>query len=116
MEIAVSAFSQNITAATDFAYWIASGEVQREAYAFGGGQPGHANAWEDNAVNAAMADFYRATRATLETAWVRPRHDGYMPFQQAASDRINDGLLRKEKAREVVDELNRLFAASFTPA
>ncbi|RDL46460.1 hypothetical protein BLJAPNOD_06654 [Ensifer sp. M14] len=111
--IAVSDFSSNIAAATDFAYWVASGEVQRQAYAFGGGQPGHGDAWDDDAVNAATADFYRATRATLETAWVRPRHDGYMPFQQAASDRINDGLLRKEKARVVVDDLNRLFAESF---
>jgi multiple sugar transport system substrate-binding protein len=111
--IAVSDFSSNIAAATDFAYWVASGEVQRQAYAFGGGQPGHGDAWDDDAVNAATADFYRATRATLETAWVRPRHDGYMPFQQAASDRINDGLLRKEKARDVVDDLNRLFAESF---
>ncbi|MGH6805851.1 MAG: extracellular solute-binding protein, partial [Ensifer adhaerens] len=111
--IAVSAFSSSIEAATDFAYWVASGEVQRQAYAFGGGQPGHGDAWDDNTVNAATSDFYRATRVTLETAWVRPRHDGYMPFQQAASDRINDGLLRKEKARDVVDDLNRLFIESF---
>lgn len=114
--IAVSAFSSNIAAATDFAYWVASGEVQRQTYAFGGGQPGHGEAWDDAAVNAATADFYRATRATLEDAWVRPRHNGYMPFQQGASDRINGGLQRKEKARDVVDDLNRLFAASFAPA
>ncbi len=114
--IAVSAFSSSIEAATDFAYWVASGEVQRQAYAFGGGQPGHGDAWDDDVVNAATSDFYRATRATLETAWVRPRHDGYMPFQQAASDRINDGLLRKEKARGVVDDLNRLFVQSFAAA
>ncbi|MGF6175896.1 extracellular solute-binding protein [Ensifer sp. 4252] len=111
--IAVSAFSSSIEAATDFAYWVASGEVQRQAYAFGGGQPGHGDAWDDDAVNTATSDFYRATRPTLETAWVRPRHDGYMPFQQAASDRINSGLLCKEKARQVVDDLNRLFAESF---
>ncbi|CAN7624576.1 extracellular solute-binding protein [Ensifer sp. T173] len=114
--IAVSGFSSSIDAATDFAYWVASGAVQRQAYAFGGGQPGHGDAWDDDAVNAATSNFYRATRATLETAWVRPRHDGYMPFQQAASDRINDGLLRKEKARQVVDDLNRLFTESFAAA
>lgn len=113
--IAVSAFSHSIDAARDFAYFIASGEVQRGPYAAGGGQPGHAAAWDDDAVNAATSDFYRATRKTLETAWVRPRHDGYMAFQQAASDRINDGLLRKDAARKVVDDLNRLFGASFAP-
>ncbi len=114
--IAVSAFSNAREAAIDFAYFVASGDVQRGPYASGGGQPGHAAAWDADAVNAATSDFYRATRKTLESAWVRPRHDGYMAFQQAASDRINDGLLRKEAARKVVDDLNRLFAASFVAA
>ncbi len=114
--IAVSAFSLSRDAAIDFAYFVASGEVQRGPYASGGGQPGHAAAWDDHVVNAATSDFYRATRKTLEAAWVRPRHDGYMAFQQAGSDRINDGLLRKDPARKVVEDLNRLFAETFVPA
>jgi multiple sugar transport system substrate-binding protein len=111
--IAVSAFSKTKDAAIDFAYWIASGDVQRGRYAASGGQPGHAQAWEDEAVNAATGGFYRNTRATLEGAWVRPRHNGYMAFQQAASDRINDGLKRGDGARGVVGDLNRLFRESF---
>ncbi len=111
--IAVSAFSADKAAALDFAYWIASGDVQRGPYAASGGQPGHADAWRDDAVNAATNDFYRATRRTLEGAWVRPRHDGYMGFQQAASDRINEGLAARQAADAVVDDLNRLFRESF---
>ncbi|GGA89931.1 ABC transporter substrate-binding protein [Brucella endophytica] len=111
--IAVSAFSKHQSEAIDFAYWIASGDVQRGRYAQAGGQPGHAEAWEDKAVNAATSDFYAATRATLEGAWLRPRHDGYMAFQQAASDRLNEGLLQGEKSEAVIADLNRLFAASF---
>ncbi|MDX3924666.1 MAG: extracellular solute-binding protein [Shinella sp.] len=111
--IAVSAFSRAQAEAIDFAYWIASGEVQRGPYAAAGGQPGHAAAWEDAAVNAAAADFYRATRRTLEAAWVRPRHDGYMDFQQRGSDRINRGLLEREAAGRIVADLNRLFMESF---
>lgn len=110
--IAVSAFSTAKTAAMDFAYWIASGDVQRGLYAAAGGQPGHAAAWEDQTVNATAGDFYRQTRATLEGAWVRPRHDGYMAFQQAASDRILSGMTAGHKARQVVDDLNRLFRQS----
>ena len=41
--IAVSAFSAQREAAIDFAYWVASGEVQRGPYAAAGGQPGHAD-------------------------------------------------------------------------
>ncbi|PSH68467.1 ABC transporter substrate-binding protein [Phyllobacterium brassicacearum] len=112
--IAVSAFSANREAAIDFAYWIASGEVQRGPYASAGGQPGHAVAWDDEMVNAGTADFYFATRTTLEGAWVRPRHNGYMAFQQAASDRLNAGFLERHEARNVVDDLNRLFRQSFS--
>ena len=111
--IAVSAFSRHPQAAIDFAYWIASGDVQKGLYAASNGQPGHAGAWEDDAVNAATLGFYRDTRSTLEGAWVRPRHDGYMSFQEAASERINKGLQENEKAEHVVADLNRLFRASF---
>lgn len=111
--IAVSAFSTHPEAAIDFAYWVASGDVQKGLYAASNGQPGHATAWEDDTVNAATSDFYRDTRATLEGAWVRPRHDGYMPFQEAASERINKGLLDNEKAEDIVADLNRLFSESF---
>ncbi|RWC43944.1 extracellular solute-binding protein [Mesorhizobium sp.] len=111
--IAVSAFSKAKQAATDFAYWIASGDVQCGPYAAAGGQPGHAAAWDDAAVNAAAGNFYMNTRATLEGSWVRPRHDGYMAFQQAASDRINLGLAEKHHAGRVVADLNRLFLESF---
>lgn len=111
--IAVSAFSKHPEAAIDFAYWIASGDVQKGLYAASNGQPGHADAWEDDIVNSSTSDFYCETRATLEGAWVRPRHDGYMTFQEAASERINKGLLDNEKAEDVVADLNRLFRESF---
>ncbi|MER9581048.1 extracellular solute-binding protein [Mesorhizobium sp. M0276] len=107
--IAVSAFAEAKDAAIAFAYWVASGEVQRGPYAAAGGQPGHAAAWEDRAVNEATGNFYRDTRATLEGAWVRPRHEGYMAFQQAASDRILSGMASRHKAAEVIADLNRLF-------
>lgn len=111
--IAVSAFSSHPEAAIDFAYWVASGDVQKGLYAASNGQPGHAAAWEDDTVNAATSDFYRDTRATLEGAWVRPRHDGYMAFQEAASERINKGLQSNEPAEQVITDLNRLFRESF---
>ncbi len=111
--IAVSAFSKAKDAAIDFAYWIASGDVQRGPFAAAGGQPGHAAAWQDAAVNAATSDFYKATRATLEGAWVRPRHNGYMALQEAAAQRITAGLAAKEAGAAVIADINRLFRESF---
>ncbi len=112
--IAVSAFSGHRAEAIDFAYWIASGDIQRGPYAETGGQPGHADAWEDEAVNAATSDFYVATRMTLEAAWVRPRHNGYMAFQQSASDRINQGLQIWHNTGSVIDDLNAQFRLGFS--
>lgn len=111
--IAVSAFSANRDAAIDYAYWVASAEIQRTLYAEAGGQVGHGLAWEDDAVNAPVDGFYRDTRATLEGGWLRPRHDGYMDFQDAAAQRLNQGLLASEDAGRIVTELNALFKESF---
>ncbi|HEY0854378.1 MAG TPA: carbohydrate ABC transporter substrate-binding protein, partial [Devosia sp.] len=89
------------------------GEVQRGVYASSGGQPGHAAAWEDDAVNATTGNFYRDTRKTLEGAYVRPRHNGYMAFQDAASRRLNAGLLEREAPSAILADLDRLFRESF---
>jgi multiple sugar transport system substrate-binding protein len=111
--IAVSAFSAHRAAAIDFAYWIAGADTQRGPYAGSGGQPGHAAAWEDPQVNAATGSFYTATRATLQGAWVRPRHDGAMAFQHAAATRITEALFRHETAQTVITDINTLFRNSF---
>ena len=87
--------------------------MQAGAYAGGNGQPGHSDAWVSDAVNTTAIDFYRNTRATLEGAYVRPRHDGYMAFQSEASDIITNGLRTAERHTVLIDKLNRLFAQSF---
>jgi len=110
--IAVSAFGTAPARAAKFAAWVASGLVQRGLYALSGGQPGHADAWEDNSVNALTADFYAATRQTLDNAWLRPRHDGYMAFQHAASERLNQALRSGEAATSTIAALNALFRGS----
>ena len=111
--IAVSAFSEHPQEALDYAYWVASAAVQSGLYASAGGQPGHAAAWEAESVNMATGNFYRATRTTLERAYVRPRHDGYMAFQTQASRRLDAGLRRKDAPSAIVSDLNRLFEESF---
>jgi multiple sugar transport system substrate-binding protein len=111
--IAVSARTQHSQAAIDFAYWVAGAEAQAGLYAEDGGQPGHAVAWESAAVNAPVGNFYRDTRATLEGSWLRPRHDGYMPFQHAASERLRDGLMRGEPPGPVIAEINAWFQVCF---
>lgn len=111
--IAVSAFSAQPEAARAYAAFVASADIQRGLYTASGGQPGHAAGWDDDAANAATHDFYRHTLRSLEGAYVRPRHPGYMAFQHAASNRLNSGLLSRESARAIVAALNDLFRESF---
>ncbi|MBS1804495.1 MAG: carbohydrate ABC transporter substrate-binding protein [Acidobacteria bacterium] len=111
--IAVSAYSSFPKEALDFSYWVASGPAQRDLYAASGGQPGHADAWNSTEVNSTTEDFYKQTRSTLESAWVRPRHNGYIPFQHWASTRLNQGLANRERADVVISDLNRGYSESF---
>lgn len=84
--IAVSAFTKHPEIAVDYAFWIAGADCQKGLFTASGGQPGHAAAWEDDTCNALAGNFFRNTRQTLETAWLRPRYDGYMGLQDRAGD------------------------------
>ncbi len=84
--IAVSAYSKHPKVALDYAFWIAGAACQKTLFTTSGGQPAHAAAWEDDACNALTGNFFRNTRATLNTAWLRPRYDGYMALQDRAGD------------------------------
>lgn len=107
--IAVSAHCRERDAALAFARWLAGAEAQCGPYVAGGGQPAHRAAWEDPRVNDASLGFYRNTRATLEGAWVRPRHAGYMSFQNRASLRLRAALGAREPAAALIAALNRLY-------
>ena len=111
--IAVSACSAQPEAALEFAYWVASDAVQSGPYAAAGGQPANAIAWADSTVNAPVFGFYTNTRATLEGSWVRPRHDGYMRFQDLGAQRLLTALRDAEPAGTAIAALNRLFCESF---
>jgi len=55
---------------------------------------------------------YPDQRRGIDAQRLRPRHDGYMPFQAEASARINAGLIRHEPAETVIDDINTLFRRS----
>lgn len=87
--IAISSQTLHRDIAVAYAFWIAGADCQKGLYFRSGGQPGHAAAWEDDACNAAAHNFFRATRRTLDTAWLRPRYDGYMGLQDRAGDIVH---------------------------
>lgn len=94
---------------------VTGSEVQRGLYAASGGQVGHARAWHDAAVDQAANGFYSGTARTLDSVLLRPRHDGYMSFQDAASQRISQAL-RDGNFVAAIDDMEGYFAAIFAPA
>ncbi|MGI1661558.1 extracellular solute-binding protein [Palleronia sp. KMU-117] len=110
--IAVSAASPHRDLAADYAFWIAGADCQKGLYVDAGGQPGNAAAWEDDRCNALTRDFFRATRRTLDTAWLRPRYDGYMGFQDRGGDIVH-AFLRGEATRAAtLDALQAAYEES----
>ena len=81
--IAVSAYTKHPEIAVDYAFWIAGADCQKGLFTASGG---HAAAWDDDACNALTGNFFRNTRRTLDTAWLRPRYEGYMALQDRAGD------------------------------
>jgi multiple sugar transport system substrate-binding protein len=111
--IAVSARTAHPELCTRFALWLASAEVQRGLYAAHNGQPGNARAWGDAAVNAAVGNAYANTRLTHEAAWLRPRHAGYMAFQDEASHILLDALQARTTHQAALGALDLCFNESF---
>lgn len=107
--IAVSAQTQHAETALGYARWLASAECQATLYALSGGQPANRLAWEDDTLNALTTNFYRNTRETLETAFVRPRFEGFHEFQTSAARVLTNFLRENGSRRTVFTEWKNLF-------
>ena len=77
----------------DHLRWLMAPDTQATFIPEHEGQPSARAAWRSAEVNAAAGDFYKATLATVEDAWVRPRHAGYIAFQTDGSAIIREALI-----------------------
>tara|TARA_B100001057_G_scaffold219850_1_gene220229 strand:+ start:388 stop:1521 length:1134 start_codon:yes stop_codon:yes gene_type:complete len=110
--IAISNVSKNKDLAIEYAFWIAGAECQKSLFYESGGQPGNSVAWEDNKINRETSNFFRGTRKTLDLAWIRPRHNGYMKFQDESGNLINEYLQSAIKAESICEKLIDMFNKS----
>jgi multiple sugar transport system substrate-binding protein len=101
-----------LEAAVAYAEYVASPDCQRGLYTLSGGQPGHRAAWTDPALNALTNGFLADTLPTLDEAYLRPRYDGYIPFQDHGGEIVRDYLREGGSPRAVIDRLNQLYRDS----
>jgi multiple sugar transport system substrate-binding protein len=108
--LAVSAVRPNVDAAVEYARFVAEPEIQRTTYFDGGGQPGHRSAWTDDALNASSSAFFADTLPALDVAWLRPRYDGFLQFQERGGELINSWLRDGGGAVAVLNALDTWYA------
>jgi multiple sugar transport system substrate-binding protein len=111
--LAISNLTKHLDIALEYVYWVASAECQKDLYYYSGGQPGNIEAWNDESINTNCNNFFKDTLETLENAWLRPRYDGYMYYQEAAGIIINQYLSSDTSAEKAINEMNTEFEKSF---
>jgi multiple sugar transport system substrate-binding protein len=110
--LAISSHCSDIEVAAQFVALIVSGPFQRTAYLWSGGQPAHRSAWLDQLGNSLCRGFFRSTLPVLDRAYLRPRYNGYILFQDKASEVIHDYLSAAGNTGSVLARLEQIAHSS----
>jgi multiple sugar transport system substrate-binding protein len=110
--IAISKRAVVDDALRDHLLWLMSTEAQKGFIPDHDGQPGNREAWFDPRINEATGNFFANTVETLDAAAIRPRHNGYIAFQGAASAALRDGFRSGRTSAALAELLEELFHAS----
>jgi len=108
--LAISAYCRDVTTAAAYCMFTASERCQCGLYYDSGGQPGHRKAWLNDRTNRESNYFFRNTLATLDEAWLRPRWNGYLQFQEQASHLLHEFVWKKGDPSRTLRELNLLLS------
>ena len=110
--IAFSRRAQPSKPLLDHIAWLMSDTTQSRLIPAHGGQPSARAAWQSKTVTAAAGGFYMNTLATAEHALLRPRFDGYIAFQTAASEAIREALASRQDELKTIGTLGALWRAA----
>jgi multiple sugar transport system substrate-binding protein len=110
--LAVSAWGQAPEEAVAFASFVADAATQRGVYFDGGGQPAHRSAWTNPSVNAAASHFFDETIAAVDAAYLRPRYDGFLAFQDTAGTLVHAFLRDPSDPKATLERIDDAYRAS----
>jgi len=110
--LAISAQCRHKEEAAAYTRFVGESECQRTLYFATGGQPGHRLAWENAEVNQASNGFFERTLPALDRAYLRPRYNGYLDFQDKAGPVVQHYLRHGGNPAEVIGQLDRLYRDS----
>jgi multiple sugar transport system substrate-binding protein len=107
--LAVSAHSTHPDEAAAFAAWMAGAEAQRTVVLPHGGQPASRSVWHDAEADRVVGGFFSGTRTTIEASQLRPRSPWWPAYQEAAGNRLADGLRAGDAAAAIHRDLTSLL-------
>lgn len=113
---AVTRSARNLPQIADYLRFVHDPEHQRTDYFAAGGQPGSRAAWLDDGVNAAVNGFFENTLKTLDASYLRPRHDGFIGFFEAAGQILNAHFRGNSTRSAAIADLNEEYNRSWTAA
>ncbi|WP_072807241.1 hypothetical protein [Rhodococcoides yunnanense] len=96
----------------DHVRWFMNSVTQQGFVFDNAGQPAHIDAWDSEPVDASSHGFFRNTRATMNDAWIRPRHDNAIAFQHDAADAVRACLFGHRDTERLTRDINAHFTAS----
>lgn len=97
-----------------YAAWQSSPVIQSGLYADNGGQPGYRQAWLSETLNQRCNNYFAATLPVLDSAYMRPRYNGYLYFQDNAGHPIRQYLKNGGNPEQVLLSLNKIYRESQT--
>jgi multiple sugar transport system substrate-binding protein len=98
--------------ALEYSLYVAGRVCQSTLYGVCGGQPARRSAWQNEELNRLTDGFFQRTLSSVERAYVRPRYNGYVPFQEQAGVPIAHYLQKGGDARSALSAINSLYRAS----
>lgn len=114
--LAVSSRSAHPAHALEYGRWLMSPRIQAGPYVEHFGQPGSIAAWDSPRANELMGDAFTNTRRTLDLAYLRPTHPGYIAFQEAGSPIVREGAMHPDgDVDRALDELDRMYRRAAVP-
>jgi len=111
--VGVSAGVADPEAAMTYVRFLGDDRTQIE-FARHHGQPAGLEAWRDPELDARFGRFFSGTIETMRQAWVRPRYAGYLRFQAAAGELVEQHLRGAMDTTTLLDRLAKLHAAGLT--
>lgn len=68
--------------------FLNDGETQKDLFTAHHGQPARIEAWNDPVIDKRFNGYFSSVRQSMETAWIRPRYNGYLDFQLRSGDEL----------------------------